>query len=29
LAMILDGIDMARLQRVVRYERAPEASTKA
>ena len=29
LAMILDGIDMARLKRVVRYERAPEASTKA
>ena len=29
LAMILDGIDMARLKRVARYERAPEASTKA
>jgi transposase len=29
LAMILDGIDMARLKRVARYDRAPEASTKA
>ena len=28
LAMILDGIDMARLKRVARYERAAEASPK-
>lgn len=27
LAMILDGIDMARLKRVARYERAAEAKT--
>lgn len=29
LAMILDGIDMTRLKRVARYERAAETSAKA
>lgn len=29
LAMILDGIDMARLKRVARYERATEAGSKS
>jgi transposase len=29
LAMILDGIDMARLKRVARYERAAEAGSKS